>query len=120
MKILGVTVPILTTDFESAVTIYMDLTGEPVQSKFEVPSKGISVAKIGSLLIVGGSEDALAPLRQIRATFSVDSLNDYEAHLRASGATFLQPPATTPTGRNMIAAGADGTVFEYVEITNKK
>lgn len=119
MKVLSITVPIFTTEFESAVASYVALTGEPVQRKFEVPAKGLSIAKIGSLLIVGGSEEALTPLRQIRATFSVDSLDDYESHLRVNGAVVLQPPTATPTGRNMIARGADGVVFEYVELQNR-
>lgn len=119
MKVLGISVPIFTTEFESTVEEYVTLTGEPLQRKFEVPSKGISVAKIGGLLVIGGSDEVLAPLRKIRATFTVDSLNDYENHLREKGATFLQPPTTTPTGRNMIAAGPDGVVFEYVELQGR-
>jgi predicted enzyme related to lactoylglutathione lyase len=119
MKVLGITIPIFTTDFESAMEDYSALTGEPVQNKFEVPGKGISVARIGSFLIIGGTEEALEPLRQIRATLSVDSLDEYEAHLQVHGATILQPVTPTPTGRNMIARGSDGVVFEYVELVNR-
>lgn len=120
MKVLGISVPIFTTEFESTVENYVALTGEPIQRKFEIPSKGITVAKIGSLLIIGGSDETLVPLRQIRATFTVDSLNEYEDHLKANGATFLQHPTATPTGRNMIAAGPDGVVFEYVELQSQQ
>lgn len=120
MKVLSVTVPIFSTDFESAVERYVTLTGEPIQRKFAVPAKGLSVAKIGSLLVVGGSEEALAPLRQIRATFSVDSLDDYESYLKTNGGTILQAPTKTPTGRNMIAKGADDVVIEYVELQNRQ
>jgi predicted enzyme related to lactoylglutathione lyase len=116
LKVLGITVPIFVTDFESATATYEKLLGEAIQHKFEVPSKGISVAKIGSLLIIGGSEGALSSLRQIRATLRVDSLDEYFAHLSRTGAAILQPPAPTPTGHNMIAQGTDGVVFEYVEL----
>jgi len=116
MKVLGITVPIFTTEFESAIASYARLMGEPIQLKFEIPARGISVAKIGSLLIIGGSEEALVSLRQIRATLRVDSLDDYNDYLRATGAAILQPPTITPTGRNMIAKGNDGVVFEYVEL----
>jgi predicted enzyme related to lactoylglutathione lyase len=118
MKILSVTVPIFTTNFESDIKIYEKLVGEPVHNKFEVPDKGFSVARIGHFLLIGGTEEILAPLRQIRATLSVDSLDEYDAHLRESGATILQPPSSTPTGKNMIAMGADGVVFEYVELAH--
>jgi len=116
MKVIGITIPIFTTEFETAVKSYETLMGESTQRKFEVSSKGISVAKIGNVLIIGGSEETLTPLRQIRAIFVVDSIDDYDAYLRANSATILQPPTPTPTGRNMIAKGADGMVFEYVEL----
>lgn len=116
MKILGVTVPIFTTEFEPSVMAYEKLVGEAVNRRFEVPSKGVSMAKIGNFLIVGGTEEALSPLRQIRATLQVNSLDTYFEHLSSIGATILQPPTDTPTGRNMIAKGGDGLVFEYVEL----
>ncbi len=116
MKVLNITVPLFTTDFEAATATYEKLLGEPVQLRFEMPAKGLSVAKIGNLLIIGGSEEALSAVRHIRATFRVDSLDEYHAHLSSTGATILQPPTPTPTGRNMIAKGADGVVIEYVEL----
>ena len=101
MKVLGISVPIFTTVFEATVNNYETLMGESTQRKFEVPSKGIIVAKIGNVLIIGGTEETLAPLRQIRATFVVDSLDDYYSHLIENSAKILQPPAKTPAGRNI-------------------
>ena len=119
MKVLGVTIPLFTTEFDSAIAHYSTLIGESVQNRFEVPAKGITVARIGGLLIIVGSDAALAPLREIRGTLLVDSLDEYEAHLRDSGADILQPPTATPAGGNMIARGPDGVVFEYVELTGR-
>jgi predicted enzyme related to lactoylglutathione lyase len=116
MKVLGITVPIFTTDFETTVKDYETLMGESTQKKFHISSIGISVAKIGGILIIGGSEEALTPLKQIRATFVVDSIEDYFSYLVGSKATIIQPPTPTPTGQNMIAKGKDGVVFEYVEL----
>ena len=45
----------------------------------------------------------------------IDSLAEFEPHLRASGATILQPPAPTPAGRNMVVRDVDGVAFELVE-----
>lgn len=119
MKVLGITVPIFTTDFEMTVKDYETLMGESTQKKFDIPSIGISVAKIGSILIIGGSEDALTPLKQIRATFIVDSIEDYYSYLVSDEATIIQPPTSTPTGKNMIAKRKDGVVFEYVELKSQ-
>lgn len=128
MKVLGVAIPIFTTEFEAAVKSYEILMGEHAQRQFEapckckapsnieVPSNGISVAKVGSVLIIGGSEKTLASLPQIRAIFIVDSLDKYHTHLKTDKATILQPPTPTPTGRNMIVKATDGMVFEYVEL----
>ncbi len=116
MKVLGITVPIFTTDFEMSVKAYEALMGVSTQKKFDIASIGISVAKIGSILIIGGSEETLTQLKQIRATFVVDSIEDYYSYLVGGNATILQPPTSTPTGQNMIAKGKDGVVFEYVEL----
>jgi predicted enzyme related to lactoylglutathione lyase len=75
----------------------------------------MTIALLGSVTLISGDEVALAPMRELRATFIVDSLTDFEAHLRRSGGTILQPPAPTPAGRNMVARDVEGAVFEFVE-----
>jgi predicted enzyme related to lactoylglutathione lyase len=115
MKLLGMAVPVFTRDIESAIERYGALTGATVQERFVLAERGIAIAKMGSLTIIAGEESAIAPLKNVRATFIVDSLADYEAHLRATGATILQPPSPTPAGRNMVARDAEGAVFEFVE-----
>jgi hypothetical protein len=56
---------------------------------------------------------------QIRATFVVDSIEDYYSYLVSDEATIIQPPTSTPTGKNMIAKGKDGVIFEYVELKSQ-
>ena len=70
---------------------------------------------VGNVAIISGA-DALGPLNRVRATFTVDSLSEYEAHLRSAGAVILQPPLATAVGKNMIAQDAEGVVFEFVEL----
>jgi predicted enzyme related to lactoylglutathione lyase len=65
--------------------------------------------------LISGDEVALASMRELHATFIVDSLAEFEAHLRSHGGTILQPPTPTPAGRNMVARDVEGTVFEFVE-----
>ena len=115
MKLLGMAVPVFTRDIEAAIERYGALTGETVQQRFTIAEAGITIAKLGSVVIIAGEETAIAPLKNVRATFIVDSLTSYEAHLRATGATILQPPRPTPAGRNMIARDVEGVVFEFVE-----
>ena len=115
MKIVGVSVPVLTADIERAIPRYEAWTGERVKSRFVVPERRLTIALLGSVTLIAGDEQAVAPLRDVRATFTVDSLADFEAHLRKNGATILQAPTPTPGGRNMVARDVEGTVFEFVE-----
>lgn len=115
MRVLGVAVPVLTADIDSAIARYEALTRERVQARFVIPESGLTIALLGTVTIIAGTERALAPLREVRATFTVDTLVEFEAHLRASGATILQPPTPTPAGKNMVVRDVEGAVFEFVE-----
>jgi hypothetical protein len=117
MKIVGVSVPVLTADIERAILHYEALTAERVKTRFVVPERRLTIALLGSVTLISGDEQALAPLRELRASFLVDSLVDFEAHLRSTGATILQAPTPTPVGRSMVARDVEGTVLEFVELT---
>jgi predicted enzyme related to lactoylglutathione lyase len=115
MKVLSTSVPVFTSDFEAAIERYETLTGEVVRQRFEISERGIRVAILGSLAVIAGSERDVGALRDVRATFVVDSLGEYHAHLRSTGATILQGPSPTPAGANMIVRDIEGVVFEFVE-----
>jgi predicted enzyme related to lactoylglutathione lyase len=115
MRVVGVSVPVLTGDIERAIPRYEALTGERVKTRFVLPERGLTIALLDSVTLIYGDEQALAPLREVRATFVVDSIVDFEAHLRSAGATILQGPTATPVGRNMLARDVEGTVLEFVE-----
>ena len=106
-------------NLDSAIARYEALTGERVEARFVMPERGLTIARLGPVTIIAGTEQALALLREVQATFTVDSLAEFEAHLRASGATILQPPSPTPAGENMVAKDVDGAVFEFVEPRSK-
>lgn len=103
-------------EIDAGIATYSALTGEGVKARFDIPERGLALAMVGSLVVIAGTESALAPLRSVRATFTVDSIEEYETHLRSSGATILQAPAVTPAGKNMVASLAGGIVFEFVEL----
>jgi predicted enzyme related to lactoylglutathione lyase len=117
MRVVGVSVPVLTRDIDRAIPHDEALTGERVKARFVVPGRGLTIALLGSVTLISGDEVALASMRELRATFIVDSLADFEAYLRSNGGTILQPPTPTPAGRNMVARDVEGTVFEFVEPT---
>ena len=110
MKVLSTSVPIFTRDIEAAIKRYESLTRETVRERFEVPEQGIEVAILGSLTLIAGSEREIGALRNVRATFIVDSLAEYDAHLRSTGATTLHGPSPTPAGTNLIVRDIEGGV----------
>jgi hypothetical protein len=115
VKVLSTSVPIFTRDIEAAIERYEALTRETVRERFEVPEQGIEIAILGSLTIIAGPEKKIGTLRNVRATFIVDSLAEYDAHLRSTDATTLQGPSPTPPGTNLIVRDVEGVVFEFVE-----
>ena len=119
MKTLNITCPLFDNDLDAAIEFYTTLLGQSVQRRFAVAAKGIEVARIGDVLLIGGPDGALAPLRAISATLRVDVLDDYVTFLREQGAFFVQEPMTTPVGRNMIVRGRDGVTLEYVELRDQ-
>src|SRR5580704_9029633 len=96
MKMFGTSVPILTRDIDAAIERYEALTREAVSQRFGLPERGIRIAILGSLTIIAQPDGEFGALRDVRATFIVDSLADYEAHLRSTGAKTLQGPSRTP------------------------
>ena len=115
MKVLSTSVPIFTRDIEAAIERYEALTGEAVRQRFELPEGGTRIAILGSVTVIAGSEREMGALKDVRATFVVDSLAEYQAHLRSTGATTLQGPSPTPAGTNLIVRDVEGVVFEFVE-----
>jgi predicted enzyme related to lactoylglutathione lyase len=115
VKVLGTSVPIFTSDLEAAIGRYEALTGEAVRRRFEIPERGIRIALLGNLTIIAKSGSEIGAIKDVRATFVVDSLLEYDAHLRSTGATVLQEPSPTPAGTNMIVRDVEGVVFEFVE-----
>src|ERR1700681_1827110 len=120
MKVLSTSVPIFTGDFEAAIERYEALTREAVGQRFELPERGIRIALPYSVTIIAGSERESGVLRHVRATFIVDSLSEYDALLRSTGATTLQGPSPTPAGTNLSVQDVEGVVFEFVELHSKE
>jgi hypothetical protein len=100
-------------DVDRALPVLRELTGEEAGLRF--PYAGVEVAAIGGFLLVGGSEEALAPFRNVQTTVIVDDLGGLDALVAERGGEVLSGPNDVPTGRNATVAHPGGVVIEYVE-----
>jgi hypothetical protein len=101
---------------DQAIAFYECLFAERCQLRFQYPEAGLELAAVGSFLLLMGSERALLPFKPTKATFLVDSLNQFrEAFSTIPNVVILQEPKQVPTGFNMRVLHPDGTAIEYVE-----
>ena len=78
----------------------------------------LELEQVGDILLLCGSEEALQPFRDTKATFLVDSITEYREFLLNNGATIIRDLKEVPSGRNMTLKHLDGTIVEYVELRN--
>lgn len=106
---------IFTNDAEQTLRILRPLhAGEPhLRFRFD-PWELIG---IGDVLIVGGTDDALAPIRGSLGPWIVTDIDETRALLVEAGAEIVRDIAPVPTGRMMYARHPDGAVVEYVQWT---
>ncbi|WP_030457865.1 VOC family protein [Kitasatospora sp. NRRL B-11411] len=113
MKILTTLARLYVDDLDRALPALRDLTGQEVGQRF--PYRGVEVAGIGGFLLVAGTDEALAPFRDVQGTVLVDDLDGLQALLDARGGEILSGPNRVPTGRNAVVRHPGGVVLEYVE-----
>ncbi len=100
---------------DASIAFYERVLGVARGMRFTFPEADLELAAIGSILLVCGSEQALARVRATAATILVDRLDDHATLLRDAGAEILDGPTPVPTGRNLHARHPDGLLVEYVE-----
>src|SRR5690242_12787623 len=117
MKILRILTRVYTSpdNLDQTIAFYEQLFGEKSNLRFKYPEVGLELASVNAVLLIAGSEAALAPFKTTSATFGVDSLLEAREILLQNGATILEEPKTVPTGQNMHVKHPDGTLIEYVE-----
>jgi hypothetical protein len=124
MKIARVTAPVLTVDkerFEGTIGFYERLLGEGVRARLKNPSGKLDLVLIGSMLLIGGAPEDLADRRDLKATFIVDSLDEWHDEMGRIGADIVEAPTAGPTsssgpvGRFMFVRHPDGSLFEYFQ-----
>lgn len=107
---------IYSNEMEQCVEFYEKLLGKKCKMRLKHAQYNLELAQVGGILIICGSEDALKPFKDTKATFLVDSIASLKEFLLKNGAVIIKDIQETPTGKNMIVKHFDGTVIEYVEL----
>jgi catechol 2,3-dioxygenase-like lactoylglutathione lyase family enzyme len=124
MKILRITAPVLTVTTEAlaaTVAFYERTLGETVRARFRNPAGSLELVLIGSMLVIGGAPAALAARSELKATFIVDSLDEWRAEVTRQGAAIVEGPTagpmsdSGPVGSFMFVRHPDGQLFEYFQ-----
>ena len=89
-----------------------------VAREFKYTEMNLELAQVGNILLLCGSDEALQPFKDTKATFLVDSIIEYRDFLLNNGAMIIRDLKEVPTGRNMTLKHLDGTIVEYVELKN--
>ncbi len=118
MKVQQILNRIYVNEMDQAVAFYENLLGQKCNIRFEHKQLQLELAQVGSILIIGGSDEVLKPFRNTKATFIVDSIIEFKDFLLENGATIMKDIKETPTGINMIVKHFDGTIVEYEEQRN--
>lgn len=104
---------------DAAVAFDEALIGQEARLRFDYPEYDLRLAQVASILFVAGTEKSLAPFAETQATFMVDDIQAFAAHLPTVGAEVLKPSRPVPTGWNMLVRHPDGMRVEYVEHRDK-
>lgn len=76
MKVLNILIRrcVLIARFEDTVSFYENLIAQKARLRFDYPEYDLKLAQVGSVLLIGGTEQSLAPFRATEATFLVNDI----------------------------------------------
>jgi hypothetical protein len=100
------------TDRQSALDRYERLFAAHPIDEFHIPGRDLVVTVFAGFSVLSGSDEALAPVRDLRATVFVDSLKEVEELLVETGWT---REGTLGSTGSMLARDPDGNLLEFVE-----
>lgn len=99
---------------ESTTAWYERLLATERDMVMPYPEKDLLLTAVGGFLIIGGTDEALAPFRATVGTQLVPDIEPYLRWFRTEGAEFVQEPFLAPVGRGFTVRHPDGSVIEYV------
>jgi len=102
-------------DIDRAINFYENLLGVKCSLRFQYKETKLELAQVGNILILAGSEKALKPFKDTKATFVVNSIENVKKYLLENGGTIIRDIKQVPTGKNMTVKNIDGNIIEYVE-----
>jgi len=115
MKVKQILCRFYVLDINEAIEFYEKLLNEKCKIRLNYSELNLELAQVANILIIGGSEESLKPIRDTQATFLVDSILEYKEFLLKNNSTIIRDLKEVPTGINMTVKHLDGTIIEYVE-----
>jgi hypothetical protein len=110
MKVSTVATVVVSSNRDNAVYSFTAILGGPV-SEFPIPSAPLTVTTFPGMSLLSGPAEALIPVRDLRATFFVDSLSDIETLV--SGLGWSKEGSLGEC--SLLARDPDGNLLEFVE-----
>ena len=111
--ILKIYTRMFTTDLESTVATLKVVHG--TEPHLRLNYAPLTLVGIGDVLVIGGLDEALEPIRGSFGPWIVEDINDAKDKLLTNGASVVRDIRDIPTGRMMYMKHADGSVVEYVQ-----
>ena len=112
MRTLRTSIIVQSTDLQNALRRYKQLFASHPIREFQVPGSDLVVTAFAGFSILSGSAEALAPVRDLRATVFVSSLKEIEELIVETGWT---KEGTLGSTGSMLARDLDGNLLEFVE-----
>ncbi len=111
---------------DATASFYEHVLGSPRRPPLVSSALGVRIIPVGQVLVIAGEADALNRIRDVAATFLVDSLAETRDRLRSVGATILSTagqaataaqadPGNPLNATSLYARHPDGTLAEYVQ-----
>jgi predicted enzyme related to lactoylglutathione lyase len=108
---------VFTNELATSLPLFPQLVGREPDLRFTFGEW--EIVAIGDLLLIGGTDEALAPIRHSHGPLVVDDLEATRQQLEQAGAVITQAISPTPTGTMLYARHADGNLVEYVQWTQE-
>ncbi|WP_375419263.1 VOC family protein [uncultured Hymenobacter sp.] len=106
---------VFTNDLAASLPLFQQLIGREPDVRFTYGEW--EIVGIGDILLVAGTDEALAPIRGSYGPLIVDDLAATQLQLEQAGAVIVQPAAVGPTGTLLYARHPDGSTVEYLQFT---
>lgn len=118
MKVNKILTRFYVDEMDKSVEFYENMLNVKGSGRLKYTEMNLELEQVGDILLLCGSEEALQPFRDTKATFLVDSITEYREFLLNNGATIIRDLKEVPSGMNMTLKHLDGTIVEYVEFRN--